>query len=238
MDCAVKNNIEESVFRVLECSRDFPEGSDWLKMDEYALWHEMVACILGSRVVFESAQRATDHLHTLGLLNVRQALLDLGKSEQLIYDALSFPLLSIEQRGFGRRYPFPKLRANHIRRTIESLYMPGHTINQILATAKDAKDARLRIMSAAVGIGPKQASLFLRNIRYTNDLAILDTHVLKYMILIGLLEPDFRGLSNLFSYEVVENLLLEYSLRRGVLLSKLDTAIWVVMRVYSREFAS
>ena len=90
-------------------------------------------------------------------------------------------------------------------------------------------------MIFAVGIGPKQASLFLRNIGYAKDLAILDTHILRYMSLVGLLPNLIQSVSTLRKYETVEGLLCSYSEKFQVSLAYIDIAIWVVMRTCRKE---
>ncbi len=56
-----------------------------------------------------------------------------------------------------------------------------------------------------------------------------------YMQILGLLRNKVN-VSNLGNYEKIERILFDYSLGVQAKLSTLDTAIWVVMRVYRREF--
>ncbi len=118
----------------------------------------------------------------------------------------------------------------------ESLYLAGHSIRSILDSSCGSHDARERLISATLGIGPKQSSLFLRNVGYAQDLAILDSHVMTYMNLLDLTSTSIKEVSKLATYEVVEKRLTEYSQRLDVSLPNLDTAIWVVMRVFNGEF--
>ena len=71
-------------------------------------------------------------------------------------------------------------------------------------------------MSATLGIGPKQSSLFLRNIGYAQDLAILDSHVMTYMKLMDLTPTRMKDVSKLATYEDVEERLAGYSHRLNV----------------------
>jgi N-glycosylase/DNA lyase len=90
-------------------------------------------------------------------------------------------------------------------------------------------------VEVGVGIGPKQASLFLRNIGFTEELAIFDTHLLRFMSLFGLFDQDIRPISSLRNYENLENHLRDYAKSAGYSLGCVDQAIWIVMRVYLRE---
>jgi N-glycosylase/DNA lyase len=90
-------------------------------------------------------------------------------------------------------------------------------------------------MKSAIGIGPKQASLFLRNIGYTDELAILDKHVLAYMGISGLAVNLKKAVNSLKGYKDLENILQTHARKFGLSLGYVDQAIWIVMRVYARE---
>jgi N-glycosylase/DNA lyase len=92
----------------------------------------------------------------------------------------------------------------------------------------------MELMKHMPGIGPKQASLFLRNVGYAENLAILDVHVLRFMRYIGLLRAPEISVTTLRRYEVAEERLLAYSLGLGWPMATLDVAIWVVMRAAGR----
>lgn len=109
------------------------------------------------------------------------------------------------------------------------------SIRRILTSCIDERTARARIMSVAVGIGPKQASLFLRNIGYAENLAILDTHILKYMKVVGLVPQILKTVSYSPKYEDIERILINYATKFKESLACLDTAIWIVMRSCWKE---
>jgi N-glycosylase/DNA lyase len=83
------------------------------------------------------------------------------------------------------------------------------------------------------GMGPKQTSLFLRNVGWSWDVAILDVHVLSYMRLSRLASEN--SVATLTAYERLEDRLRAYALGRGEPLGRLDFAVWVVMRAASKE---
>lgn len=134
----------------------------------------------------------------------------------------------------GRRYRFPTLRAHQIAKTMENIYRSHGSLIGILNNYSLASKARIELVRTALGIGPKQASLFLRNVGYTDDLAVLDIHVLRYMGMRGMTNLKVSP-SSLHAYEKTENRLLEHSSALGFTVGCLDQAIWVTMRVAQSE---
>ena len=80
------------------------------------------------------------------------------------------------------------------------------------------------------GFGPKQASMFLRNIGCTYDLAILDRHVLRYMVMQGLISPLRTDSISLTQYESIEFAMENYAILLGYSIGYVDLAIWIAMR--------
>jgi N-glycosylase/DNA lyase len=81
------------------------------------------------------------------------------------------------------------------------------------------------------GIGPKQASMFLRNAGVTYDLAILDRHVLNYMSKLGMYSGNKYSISGLTHYRRHEETLKKHAEELDCPVGLLDWAIWIVMRV-------
>jgi len=229
--------LEGAVAKVVECLKHMQNKVLWHNQEERSLWHELVACILGSGVPFEHAKAAAAYLDKSGLIRTSaQCRYDIF--EKHIATALGEPIFPpYTKDGRGRKYRFPRLRANHIRRTAECIYGRGDTIAQLLLGHRDQHSARVHLIERAVGIGPKQASLFLRNVGFSDELAILDVHVLRYMFLVGLLPVCFTTVQCLRRYEAIESRLHAYAHKLDVTVGSLDTAIWVAMRVYQRDFA-
>lgn len=227
--------LESAVSTVCDHVKRIPHTSDWMKLEERSLWYELVACTLGSRVKYELSLAAVRHLDTHGLLDIKSLRYDPHQFEARIRKALSKPIFMSLTRSGGRRYPYPKLKANQIRRTAETIYLGGNSIRKMLRFSKKPFTVRLRIMSESIGIGPKQASLFLRNIGFSDSMAILDSHVLRYMFFTNLIQTAIQGVTTLTKYERKEALLRIYARQFHVGLATLDTAIWVVMRVAKQE---
>jgi N-glycosylase/DNA lyase len=114
---------------------------------------------------------------------------------------------------------------------MRAVYGESTDIGAILAASANEREARDSLVRIAVGIGPKQASLFLRNIGYAANLAILDSHVLRYMRWLGMVRSIPRSLQSVRAYEVLEAKLVAYASAIGYPLKFIDEAIWIVMRV-------
>lgn len=202
---------------------------------EEQLWNELVSCILGSQVQYEHSQCVINYLISEDLLSIKYLLSNGEQFERNIQSALKKYIPSPLTKTGRIKYRYPRTKANYIRRTGESIYSTSSSIRNILTSCTNERIARIRIMSVAVGIGPKQASLFLRNIGYAENLAILDTHILKYMTVIGLVPQILKTVSYLPKYEDIEGILNNYATKFKENLACLDTAIWIVMRSCWRE---
>jgi N-glycosylase/DNA lyase len=227
--------VESAVHRI--CQEIFPSSrqSWWISATEADLLFELVACILGSQVPYEVALAATEKIRNVGLLEIPIKQYGFPVYEKALYEILRQPLHNPGWPPTGRRYRFAKTKANHVSRTIWAIYSDGGSLQGILRSCKTATEARRSIIEVGVGVGPKQASLFLRNIGFSEELAILDTHLLRFMSLFGLLDRGIRRISSLQYYEILENQLRNYAKRTGYSLGVVDQAIWVVMRIYMQE---
>lgn len=81
------------------------------------------------------------------------------------------------------------------------------------------------------GIGPKTASWITRNWLGSDDVAILDIHIMRAGILIGLFERSHRLPRD---YEMLERRFLEFCRALGAKPSLLDAVMWRAMRNIGR----
>lgn len=227
--------IERAVGRVCREIHFSSERRVWWKVTESDLLFELVACILGSQVRYETALVAAEEIRNKGILDEPHKYAFRSEFEQEVLCILERPLFRPGWPVVGRRYRFSVSRANYVARTLSSIYSEGNTLRERLRAETNERKARRSIVQMATGVGPKQASLFLRNIGFSENLAILDTHVIKYMLASGLATQSNRLCSTLLAYEKLEDLLRHYARSLGWSLSCLDQAIWIVMRVYSQE---
>ena len=75
------------------------------------------------------------------------------------------------------------------------------------------------------GLGYKEASHFLRNIGFGNDIAILDIHILRSLRRYGIIKK-IPSLINRKIYLNVENKMRGFSLKIGIPLQELDLLFW------------
>lgn len=230
--------LEKAVINVAQEAYRKMVTTSWLIYDENLLWRELVACNLGSRISFEQAKATVYHLEKAELLKLPNRNIDFKQYVNRLLENLIRPIIFSTPSGVKqRKYPFPALKANHIARTAINIYGSGTSLSAILASSSTVKEARNVLLQRCIGIGPKQASLFLKNVGFTQDVAVLDKHVLRYMFFIGLLPTLISSVPHLHRYECLEEKLRRYSERLSIEMMVLDIAIWVVMRVYQREFA-
>ena len=218
----------------VEIARLQTQRMRWEQYSESALWAELAACILGSRVSFEVAHATAHRLKAKGLLSPDAYLRAPVEFEGLVASELaSNPIPATGSDAF-QRYPFPRVRAKHIGRTMQLIYGRGNSLHMVLAESDNEKQARKSLINNTVGIGPKQASLFLRNIGFAHTLAILDTHVLRYMAWTGLADLP-RTPHTLAQYEKMEATFSAHTEEFGFPVGHVDVALWVVVRVARRE---
>lgn len=225
---AINNAIREVCFALEERSH-LPLS--WTGMTEDDLWRELVACILGSRVRFEVAHSAVERMDRRRLFCKHRRSSGFPQYEQDVMGALS-------ERGAPdepNRYPFFQVRASQIRRAAERLYGSRDTLRSFLEDSHDIRDARRRLASEVSGLGPKQASLFLRNIGYAAHVAVLDIHVLTYMSWVGLTETPIRSIPTVRKYEALEDAFIEHAYSFGYTPDRFDLAVWVVVKVAKEE---
>lgn len=194
-------------------------------LDEHALRRELVACILGSRVRFETASAALERLEAEGLLEERWWKYAEDRFEALVLSVLS----GQANRGSDRwRYRFPKTRARQIANARDAI--AKEPLCERLADSASPRLLRQHLTRDIAGLGPKQASMFIRNCAKSYDLAILDVHVLHYMKIQNLIKSQRTNLGTLAAYEHTETIAVDYANRLGYPVGYLDWAIWATMR--------
>ena len=219
--------IEGAIRDVCEALGETERASTpWSNQSEDSLWRELVACILGSRVRFEAAYSAVKRMHNMLLLSGSRRTACFDQYEQDTGAALS------------EGYPFYRMRAKQIRHAAEYLYGTGGSIRDVLNAARDGRGARRLLAAEVSGLGPKQASLFLRNIGYAKQVAVLDVHVLTYMNWVGLTDAPIKSVSTIRKYETLEDVFIGHACSFGSTPDRLDLAVWVVVKAAKKEAQS
>lgn len=120
--------------------------------------------------------------------------------------------------GTVRRYRFPRQKARYLSGCLRAL----HAIDE----PKD--DTRFRDTLASLpGIGLKTASWIVRNYRQSNNVAIVDVHILRAGRYLGLYPSEWSPQKH---YRKLEELFLQFSRAINTASGMLDALMWDYMR--------
>lgn len=195
------------------------------KIDDRMLWWELSCCILSSQVPYSVATAAADAIEYEELLLAPK--LETDELTTALEDVLTRCLIV---GGRSVRYRFPNSRSKQLAAAHAAVHRRDTSLSALLASFADVSLARRWLVDNVPGAGPKQASMFLRNVGLTYSLAILDRHVLKYMSVLGISDHAQPFVSGMSTYLHLEQALREYAMRIGYEVGLLDWAIWIVMR--------
>lgn len=197
--------------------------SDWR---EYELRKELIGCILGSQVRHEMAIAAIENMEYAGLLD---DIYWLGRKDKG-FESRVFRVLAGQSDDLpcSGSYRFPQTRSKQLAQARNALSLVPLTAR--LANDIAPKRLRKNLIADIPGLGPKQASMFLRNIGRSYDLAILDTHVLRFMHMQDLLSLRQVRIGTVTGYERTEWTLIDYADSLGFPAGYLDWAIWATMK--------
>lgn len=202
-------------------------GQYWLHEDEYLPSHhrigqsfheEVVACMLGGHgISAEVGLAAFERLRDVGLIAAPDV------TPEAIASHLRRPL-SIGGRQIT--YRFWSRKSTHIAATLRSLQ--EHPPSSV---GRDLRDYLITLP----GIGPKTASWIVRNWFASDEVAILDVHVIRAGKLMGLYSENDRVER---TYSAMETRFLDLAHHMSVSPANLDALIWSNMRLTPRLVAS
>ena len=218
--CKLCSIIEKQVLMEGDC--------DWSEKD---LRKELVACILGSQVRFEMATEALKYLENDSLLDDCW-----WKGGKLNFEEKVFNVLSGKKISFHKKwcYRFPKAKSIQISKARDAV-----AVRPLLDRIKESSDPiklRKSLVRDISGIGPKQASMYLRNVGVSYDLAILDTHVLSYFDIKRLINHKETKINTIKAYENTEKIVMKYANEMGYPTGYVDLAIWATIKAANEIF--
>lgn len=199
-------------------------------LDDRQLWWELSCCVMSSQVEYSLAVEVADAIFDSGLL-LDCSLTDLEMTAEL-EQVLGRPFHAGDKERF---YRFPRLRARQIAATHGAVISTYGSLEALISNFRDSFSARTWFVDNAPGLGPKQASMFLRNVGISYDLAILDRHVLYYMTTMGISDSSTKSIATLEEYCREEDALRQHAKKLGYPVGMLDWAIWIVMRVAGKQ---
>lgn len=217
-------SVQHAVLAVCpDIAVDAPRWRRKVAHDDRTLWRQFMNCLLSSQVKYELACAAALEIENAGILAS-------ATPETLAADLRAILARPFRADGRMGRYRFYNTKASQLARSWTIIQAEGG-LAQLVDTFEDGHSARRWLVQRAPGLGFKQASMFLRDIGFGYDLAVLDRHTLDYMALVGLSAAGRRSVSSSNLYLVLENRLREHARELGYSVGHLDRAIWIVMRV-------
>lgn len=174
-----------------------------------SLCEEVVACLLGGYGLPATVGNAAfERLRHEGVLSA-------SASEEVIYHHLCEPLAI---NGRQVRYRFAKQKARYVSGAVTIL----HSEEAPMQGGRALRDWLLKLS----GVGPKTASWIARNWLDTDDVAILDIHILRAGRLAGIFDETAKVERD---YMALESQFLAFSQALGLRPSELDAVIWAEM---------
>ena len=175
-------NLLNAVARLApEVKNQLGPNSEFLS-DERALWTELSCCVLSSQVPYEMAVAVARRVSEAEVLdNIDRG--SFGRIESRLTDLLLEP---VEVKGKLRRYRFPRMRAKQLAEAAQTVWERFGSLAGLAEESSNPESMRQWMVEDLPGFGPKQASMFLRNVGLSYDLAILDRHTVQFMVVTGL----------------------------------------------------
>ena len=193
-----------------------PEPNSFISAPGSPLVDDVAFCILGGYgVKMELNRAAWDRLKSEGIFESTTE----PKASQI--EALLRQPLFVD--GKWIHYRFPRQRASRL----------SYALNHLKHCPLPSSDP-LALRSALMtlpGIGPKTASWIVRNWAGSNDVAILDVHVIRAGQIIGLFPKHIKLPRD---YAALERRFLDFAQALEIPASLLDAIIWREMRILSQ----
>jgi len=177
----------------------------WDKGTEEEIFAELVYCILTPMARGKMCSAAVDTM-------VRTGILFTGNRGR------------IERELIGARFIHKK--SAYIVEAREKFLGDGSVcLKSILVLIDDGHKAREWLVRNVKGIGYKEASHFLRNIGFDQDLAILDRHIVRSLQFLGVIGEVPDSLSRR-RYLDIEKKMMEFSRAVQIPMRYLDLVMW------------
>lgn len=177
------------------------------------LSHEVVACLLGGHGISSELNKAAfEHLCGEGLFENP----NVPVTQQTLFRLLKMPLIV---NGRAMRYRFPVRKSFFLAAALEKLRLEPQP-------ADNAFELRKWLL-AFPGVGLKTASWITRNHLRSSEVAIIDIHIYRAGVIMGL----FSGRERLpRDYLLMEKKFLTFAKAIGVTGEQLDVLIWRTMK--------
>ncbi len=192
----IKRNIEQRIDQFKEV---------WKRGNDYELFSEFAFCLLTPQSKAKVCWNA---------------ILELLRDDLLLYGSVD----DIKSRLVGVR--FKNNKARYIVEAREKFFKDGKfMIKRIIQDERDIFKIRDFLVKNVKGMGYKEASHFLRNIGFGENISILDRHILRNLYKFGIIEKKMNGLTRR-KYLEVEEKMRRFSYSIGIPLGHLDLVFW------------
>jgi len=224
-----RQTLNDVFYEYLKLKPSFDLRKSWVELSEEQLWNELCICILSSNVPYNLALSAFYHLSEHQFLDVERIIANPNSTQDISFE-LSRQIYEPRRRdGTFRKYRFPNVRASDIVKAAVTLYSENNGLSELLKNSRSEKEARRFLAGNVSGIGLKEASHFLRNVGYSKSLAIVDTHIVAFLIEIGELSDRVTTVTPAV-YVKLERILTNLCDSLGLNMSVFDMAIWRYMK--------
>ena len=176
-----------------------------------SLEEELIACLLGGHgIPSEVGLAAYERLRDVWHSNPERL-----KTAPQVEKLLSRPL---NVNGRSVRYRFAAQKSRYL----------SQALSQLPDIAVDISDRNFRdALCTLKGVGPKTASWIVRNWRGSDEVAILDVHLLRAASELGLISADLKVEKH---YHIIEKAFVDFAKDIGAKASILDSVIWMAYR--------
>lgn len=189
-------NIKERIKKRVEEFKNI-----WNNGTNKDLFLEMAFCLFTPQSKALSADKALKNIINKGLLY--------SNDERVISNELNI----VRFKNNKAKY-FIIARDKYLNQSIREIINPENIF-----------ETREYLVKNVIGYGYKEASHFLRNIGFVEDIAILDRHILKNLVLLNVIKEIPHTINGKI-YKDIETKFKEFSFKINIPFSHLDFILW------------
>jgi len=223
--------IESAVSELCKDIERMVKRKDYTCMSEQDLTFEFLICILGSGVRYELSLAYASAVQSANL----KKRMNSNERAYSIEGVLNSPAYSSVNGKIFSRYRYPKRAAKHIAESFYNVEQKYGSLKDMVGAMNGPSELRRELICVCPGIGPKQSSHYVKNIGFTDNVAILDRHILTYLKLIDDVDICPKQVSKIDQYEEVERRFIDNVSKFNHAVSVVDQSMWFVMRALGKE---
>ncbi len=227
--------IESAIAELCKDIERVVERKDYTCMSEQDLTFELLICILGSGVRYELSLAYASAVQSAQVPRRLKKRMCSSERAYSIEGILNSPACSSINGKTYRRYRYPKRAAKHIAESFCNIEQKYGSLKDMVEAMNAPSDLRRELICLCPGIGPKQSSHYVKNIGFTDNVAILDRHILNYLKLIDDVDICPKQVSKIDKYEEIERRFIDKVSKFNHAVSVVDQSMWFVMKALGKE---